>query len=428
MKAIDFNQIKEVLDRWTDKIYPSREDFLKKLTKKKLVIYHGIDPTAPSLHLGHSTNLLLLKRFQEWGHKVILLVGDFTAQIGDPSGRLTERNPLTEKEVLNNSQTYKFQAGKILDFRSKRNSAEVKRNSQWLKKFTLEKILRLSGNFTVQRIIERDMFQKRLKQKKPIWLHEFLYPLFQGYDSVALDVDVEVGGTDQTFNMMIGRDLMRIYRNKEKFVITTPLLINPKTGNKLMSKSEGNYVALDDSSEEMFGKIMALPDEVIINCFKLCTEVSLEEIKIMEQGFKSKKDNPRDLKARLAREIVTTYHGVSVAEKAEEEFNRVFREHKVPKKVKSYPAKIFAKQKLRRAGKFPRPKASTVQGRQVTRLSILDLLVKTKLAPSKSGAKRLVLQKAVKIDGKVENDWRSKVGIKKGMIVQVGKRKFIKIV
>jgi len=399
---INSQKFNEFLERWSEKIYPSKEKFLKAVFgEKKLRIYLGIDPTSPHLHLGHSTNLFLLKKFQELGHKIILLVGDFTAQIGDPTGRSIARKPLTKKQILRNCQTYRKWAGKILDFKSKKNPAELKFNSQWLNKLKPEEIIKLAANFTHGQMIKRNMFQERLKRRAEIYLHEFLYPLFQAYDSVAMDVDVEVGGTDQTFNMLRGRDLMKIYRKKEKFVITTPLLINPKTGRKLMSKTE-SFIALDEKPNEMYGKIMSLPDEVIVSCLKLCTDIPLEKIKRMEKELELKKINPRDLKARLAREIVSIYHGKEAARKAEKEFNKIFKEKKLPTKI----PEISLKEK---------------------KLNILDLLAKTKLAPSKSEAKRLILQKGVKVNGKIAADWQMIIQIKRGMIIQVGKRKFLKL-
>lgn len=392
-------KIEEYLERWTDKIYPSKEKFLRALKTKKLVIYHGIDPTAPDLHLGHSTNYLLLRKFQELGHKIILLIGDFTAQIGDPTGRISARKALTKKQVLKNCQTYKEQVGKILDFKSKKNPVQVRFNSKWLEKMNLRDLIKLMANFTERQIIKRNIFQERLKKKQEIYLPEFLYPLLQGYDSVAMNIDAEVGGTDQTFNMLIGRKLLENYKGKEKFVITTPLLENPKTGKKLMSKSEGGYIALNNPADEMFGKIMALPDEAIIPCFNLCTEVSLTEIK----KLKKKRVNPRDLKARLAKEIVGMYHGKKVALRAEKEFEKVFKEKKLPTKIPT--VKIKTK-----------------------KFAILDLLIRTKLVSSKAEAKRLILQKGIKIDGKIQEDWQKIVKIKKGMVIQVGRRKFIKLV
>jgi len=399
----DSQKIEELLTRWVETIYPSREILEKTLKKgKKLVIYHGVDPTAPHLHLGHSTNYLLLKKFQELGHQVILLIGDFTARIGDPTGKNTARKNLTKEEVLENCKNYKKQAGKILDFKSRTNPALLKFNSQWLSKFTLEDVINLTAKFTNQRMIERDMFQERIKEKKPIWLNEFLYPLLQGYDSVAMNVDVEVGGNDQTFNMLVGRELMKDYKNKEKFVISTPLLINPKTGKKLMSKSEGNFIALDYAPNEIYGKIMALPDEVIIPCFKLCTEVSIKNIDEIEKELKLKKTNPRDLKANLAREIVTLYYNKEAALKAEEEFNRIFKDKKNPSNV----PEVIVKEK---------------------KINILDLLVRADLVSSKSEAKRLVLQGGVKINNEIQKDWQKIIEIEKGDILRAGKRKFVKI-
>lgn len=387
----------EAIARWTDKIYPSKGEFLKTLNSRKLVIYNGVDPTAPDLHLGHSTNYLLLKKFQELGHKIILLIGDFTAQIGDPTGKASARKPLTKKQVLKNCENYKEQAGKILDFNSKNNPVQLQFNSRWLEKLNLADALRLSATFTYGKMIKRNMFQERIKEGKEIFLPEFIYPLLQGYDSVAMNVDVEVGGTDQTFNMLVGRDLMRIYKRKEKFVITTPLLENPKTGKKLMSKSEGNYISLKDRPDEMFGKIMALPDEVIIFCFKFCTEVSLSEIKKIEKDL-----NPRDLKAKLAGEITAMYHGQKAALSAEKEFEKIFKKKETPTDIPEIKIKE-------------------------DKLLILDLLVKTKIVSSKSEAKRLIIQKGVKIDNRVKDDWKEIIEIRKGMIIQVGRRKFIKL-
>ena len=339
-------KIEEIINRWTDKIYPSKKEFLKEFNLRKLTIYHGVDPTAPSLHLGHSTNYLLLKKFQEMGHKIILLIGDFTAQIGDPTGKLSARKSLTKKQVLDNCKTYQEQIGKILDIKSKKNPVQIKFNSKWYEKIKFADLMELMANFTHGKMIKRNMFQQRLKKGQEINFIEFIYPMLQGYDSVAMNVDVEVGGTDQTFNMMAGRDLLKKYKKKEKFVVTTKLLENPKTGKKLMSKSEGDYIALNDSSKDMFGKVMALPDETIMPCFELCTEVSLIEVKKIK--------NPKNAKTKLAKEIVTMYHSKKEASAAEEEFNKIFKEKGLPTII----PEIKIKEK---------------------ELNILDLLVKTKL-------------------------------------------------
>jgi tyrosyl-tRNA synthetase len=397
-------KIDEIVNsRYIENIFPSKEA-LRRVLKSggKLLFYIGVDPTAPKLHLGHSTNFLLLRKIQELGHKVILLVGDFTARIGDPTGKDETRKPLSKEEVLKNCKTYKQQAEKILDFSSKFNPAEIRYNSKWLSKMKPEDFIKLMTQSTVSKMIQRDMFQKRIKERREIYLHEFLYPLLQGYDSVAMNIDVEVGGNDQTFNMLIGRDLLKKYKNKEKIVIATKLLINPKTGKKLMSKSEGGFVALNDKSSDMYGKIMALPDEVIITCFNLCTEMPQSEIKKIEKGLKSKKLNPRDAKAKLAKEIVTMYHGKEAAKKSEKEFDKIFKQKKLPTKMptfvivqKTYPP--------------------------------LDLLFALKLVNSKNEAKRVITQGGMRIDGKVEKSWKKDIKIKKGMVIQVGRRKFAKI-
>tara|TARA_Y100000310_G_scaffold338721_1_gene429236 strand:+ start:699 stop:1883 length:1185 start_codon:yes stop_codon:yes gene_type:complete len=392
--------IEEILDRWGDKIYPSKKEFLKALKSRKLVIYHGVDPTAPDLHLGHSTNYLLLRELQKMGHKVILLIGDFTAQIGDPTGKISTRQSLTKAQVVKNYKTYREQAGKILDFKGK-NPVKVKFNSKWLEKMTLKDVIELGATFTYGKMIKRNMFQERIKKNQEIYFPEFIYPLLQGYDSVAMDVDAEVGGTDQTFNMMVGRQLMKVYKNKEKFVITTPLLENPKTEKKLMSKSEGGYIAFDHSSNEMFGRVMALPDEAVIPCFELCTRVPIKEVDQMKKDLK--KVNPRDLKVRLAIEIITIYHSKKQALNAQKEFEKVFQKKEKPTDI----PEVKIKDK---------------------KLPILELLSKTKLVSSKTDAKRLIIQKGVKIQGKTQNDWKKTVEIKKGMTIQVGKRKFVKII
>ena len=395
----NLKKIKEILfSRYIEKVYPSKEK-LKNLLKsgKRLAIYIGIDPTAPHLHLGHSTNFLLLKKFQELGHKVILLIGDFTARIGDPTGKLSARKPLSEQEILRNCRGYKTQTGKILDFVSKENPAELKFNSQWLSQLRLDEIIKLMAETTVGQILKREMFQKRIKEGKEIYLNEFLYPILQGYDSVAMRIDIEMGGNDQTFNMMVGRDLVKDYLDKEKIVISTKLLINPKTQRKLMSKSEGNFIALDDSPDQMYGKIMALPDEVVLPIFNLCTEIEDEKIKEIM------KLNPREAKTKLAKEIVSIYYGRGKAERAEREFNRVFREKKLPTII----PQVQIKEKS---------------------LNILELLVKIKLISSKSEAKRLILQKAVKINGVLKENWQEIIEIKKGIVIQVGKRRFVKAI
>jgi tyrosyl-tRNA synthetase len=260
--------IEELLTRSVVNILPTKELFKDLLLGgKRLRIYSGADATGSKLHLGHSTNFMILEKFRQLGHEVIILFGDFTAKIGDPSGKDTTRKPLTDSDVKKNLKTWEKQISKIIKIGHFDNGAKIVRNSDWLSKMSFVDVVKLASNFTVQQMIERDMFQKRIEDKKPIYLHEFFYPLMQGHDSVVLDVDVEIGGNDQTFNMLTGRTLQKIARNKEKFVIPTTLLINPKTGKKLMNKSEGSAVWLDDEPKEMFGKIMSLADEAIVSMF-----------------------------------------------------------------------------------------------------------------------------------------------------------------
>jgi len=398
----DPKKIEELLDRGVETIYPNRKTLEKALISgKKLKIYNGIDPSNPNLHLGNAAVLRKLRQFQGLGHKVILLIGDFTGRIGDPSDKSATRPQLSHQQVLKNAKNYKEQASKILDFKSKNNLCEIKFNSHWLDKLTNKDMIKLAGCFTVQQIIERDLFQKRLKEKKPIGLHEFLYPLYQGYDSVAMDVDMEIGGVDQTFNMLIGRTLVDIYRHKEKFVLTIPLLPGPD-GRK-MSKSWGNVINMLDSPGEMYGKVMSIKDELISVYFELCTDISNRKLREIKRKLKTRAVNFRGLKSELAKEVVTVYHGEKAALDAEKEFDRIFKEKKIPKKISGI--KILEKE-----------------------ISLPQLLVRMKFVSSKSEARRLILQKGVKIDGLIESDWQKIIKIKKKMIIQVGKRKFAKII
>lgn len=392
------NLIQETLTKQIDKIYPSREALEKVLKSgKKLTIYWGIDPTSPDIHLGHSTNLFVLRRFQNLGHKIVGLTGDFTARIGDPSGKTIGRVPLTQIQIAENFKNYRSQILKVLDPKK----TVFKFNSEWWNKMKAADLLMLDRLVTHQQIIERDMFQKRIADGNPISEMEIQYPLLQGYDSVALKADVEIGGTDQLFNMLMGRELEKTLLKKEKFVITTPLLENPKTGKKLMSKSEGNYISIQDDSSQMYGKTMALPDEVIVEIFKFCTDLSDNRVKDVEARLKNK-ENPKNLKSELAYEIVKIYHGEKKAKEARKEFERVFGKHELPEKITEVAIK---------------------KGKQ----DIVELLVAAKLAPSKSQARRLISENAVKIDGKVVHDPAKKIKIKSGMVIQVGKKRFVKI-
>lgn len=388
-------EISELLSRGVESVMV-RADLEKLLNSgKKLRVYLGIDPTSTSITLGNAVPLRKLRDFQKLGHEVIFLVGTFTAMIGDTSDKDAMRKPMTMDEIKTNFKTYKQQASKILDF----SKAKIVYNGDWLGKLKFTEIVKLAQNFTVQQMIERDMYQKRLVEKKPIGLHEFLYPLMQGYDSVHMEVDVEIGGNDQLFNMLAGRTLLKIYKNKDKHVITTPL-IEGLDGRK-MSKSYGNSINIMDEPNDMFGKTMSVRDDLIIKYFELCTDVPLEEIKDIKKDLDAGK-NPRDIKARLGREIVALYHGKKAAEAAEVEFANVFRNKEKPLNLPSVELRI-------------------------ANCELRELLVKLSLASSKSEAQRLIEQGGVRIDDQVLTDWKALVDIKKGMIVQVGKRKFVKI-
>ncbi len=399
---IDTNEqkIDEILTRGVEEIIV-KEDLKKKLLSgKKLRIYFGVDPTGFDLHLGHAVVLWKLRDLQELGHEVILLIGDFTARIGDPSGKDATRKPLTEKEVRANMKDYKKQASKILDF----TKVKIKYNSQWLSKLKFADILKLASQFTVQQMIQRDMFQRRINENLPISVQEFMYPLMQGYDSVAMDVDLEIAGNDQMFNMLAGRTLQKIYNNKDKDILTTKLLLG--TDGRKMSKTFNNFIALNDSPAEMFGKIMSMKDELVPEYFELATKLPKGEIDEIK-----KNENPRDQKAVLAKEIVKMYHGEKKAQKAEEEFNKIFRDKELPTDIpvfqipKGYPKKTYP---------------------------ILDLLFDSKLVSSKSDAKRLIEQNAVEIQtgdkkGKV-TDWKKEINLENEMVIKVGSRRFVKIV
>ena len=397
----DASKIDEILSRSVSAIYPSTDEFRKALLSgKRLRIYLGADATGSQLHIGHATNLIILERLRKLGHEIIVLFGDFTAMIGDPTDKSATRVQLTEEQVKKNIKSWETQVGKVIDFKDKTNPARFVKNSTWLSKLNFKDLIKLASNFTVQQMIERDMFEKRLNENKPIYLHEFFYPLMQGYDSVALDVDVEVGGNDQTFNMLAGRTLQKIYNNKNKFVIVTTLLVNPKTNKKLMNKSEGGYIALDDSSDNMFGKVMALPDESSIQVFIDCTYVPMQEISKIRQSLDGG-ENPRNIKFRLAKEIVAVYHGKDMAEKAADHFESVFKEGAIPEDA---------------------IKTSVVKGEK-----LVDILVREKIVSSKGDFRRLVEGKAISYVGKDDTISDYDYKIEHHGTIRVGKKRFITI-
>ncbi|MEK7543116.1 MAG: tyrosine--tRNA ligase [Patescibacteria group bacterium] len=392
--------IKDAITRSVDKIYPSASELEKVLSSgKKLRIYHGIDPTSPHLHLGHATNLLTLRKFQDLGHEIILLIGDFTARIGDPSGKFSTRRVLTEEEITDNFKTFKAQAGKILRFGGK-NPVQIAFNSKWYDTMTFKDVIKLAQHVTVQQMLERDMFEERIKAGKPIGLHEFLYPIVQGYDSVALDTDMEIGGTDQTFNMLVGRELVKTYKHKEKFVLTTKLLINPKTEKKLMNKSEGGAINLDDEPNDMFGKVMAVNDAGIAPIAEFCTDTPIPKVARIKKGLSNGKSNPRDVKLEIAFEVVKLYHGEKSANGAREEWIRVFSKKETPDDV--------------------------VELKVSKKISVVDLLLKAGIE-SKSEARRLIEQGGVKIGDKTKKDSSEILNLRGGEILKIGKRRFFRI-
>lgn len=396
----DPQKIEEAAARGVQIVYPSPEELKKRLLAgKKLRIYCGYDPSSPHLHLGHLISLKKLAQFQALGHEVIFLIGDFTGMIGDPTDKQAARKKMSRKEVLANARNYKKMAGKILNFGGK-NPAKILFNSKWQDGLVFRDLVELSSFFTVQQMMARDMFQERVKEKKPIYLHEFLYPLAQAYDSVAMNVDLEVGGNDQFFNMLCGRDLMKNLKKKDKLVVGLRLLEGAE--GKKMGKSEGNAVNIDEKPEEMYGKIMNWPDEMIVPALELCTDVPMEEIKKIEEEMRAGKVNPRDAKVMLSKEIVRICHSKEKAAAAQKEFERIFKKEELPAKI---PQLVVEEKEI----------------------NIMELLVKARLVSSKSEAKRMILQRGVKIDGETKNDWREEIEIKKGLLVQVGKRKIARV-
>lgn len=393
--------IEELLTRGVDRIYPSKEELEKVLRSgKKLRLYQGFDPSGIQLHIGHMTGLMKLRQFQKLGHNVIFLIGDGTGQAGDPSGKTRTREKfLTQKELRNNAKDYVIQSAKILDF-SGDNPVEILYNGDWLNKLSLVDILNLSGHFTLQQLEERDLYVERKRKNIDINFREFLYPLLQGYDSVAMKVDLELGGSDQTFNMLAGRKLVREILGKEKFVMTTPLLTDSQ-GIKI-GKTEGNVIALTAPPNDLYGMIMNLPDNVIVRCFELITDIPMEQIKEIENSLKQGA-NPMIYKKRLSFTLVKMLNDEEIAKKAQEYFENTFQKKSLPQDI---------------------PQVSMSGKKSV---NLVELLVATKLVSSKSQAKRLILEKAVEIDGQTIIDPKTDVKITDGMIVRVGKHRFIKI-
>lgn len=391
------NDFDDILKRGIAEII-DESNFSKRLEEgKPLRIKYGVDPTKPDIHLGHMVQLKKLKKLQELGHTIIFLIGDYTTKIGDPSGRNSTRPVLSDEEIKTNAETYFAQISKILDM----EKTEVRFNSEWFSKMNFADILKLAGKFTVAQIIERDDFAKRLKEGSDIGLHEILYPLMQAYDSVELKADVEFGGSDQKFNMLAGRALQKKMDQTPQDVVMMDLLVGLDGTNK-MSKSLNNYIAITDSPNEMFGKVMSIPDSLILNYFELCTDVELDAIEMMKKEMAEGK-NPRDFKVQLAKLIIETYHDAKKASEAEEEFKKVFTDKQLPSEM---PEKKIA----------------------ASEMNIVDLLVELELSTSKSEARRLVEQGGVEVAGSRIQDPTELVQISDGLVIRAGKLKFMKVV
>ncbi len=397
MKTDTNGLINELLSRGIENIYPNRDFLEKKMhSGEKVSLYLGIDPTGPTLHLGHMIIIKKLRDFQKLGHKVILLIGDFTGMIGDPTDKTATRKKLTREEVLKNATLYKEQASLFLNF-SGENPAVLKYNSEWLGKMNFEDVLNLASHMTVDQMLKRDMFENRTKEGKPIFIHEFLYPLLQGYDSVAMNVDGEIGGNDQTFNMLTGRHLMKQLQEKEKFVLTTKLLAD-STGAK-MGKTTNNGVSLTDTPFEMFGKIMSWTDDMILGGFELCTDVSLAEIADMKAGIE-KGENPKHFKMRLAKEVITLFFSKEKADEAEQNFNDTFKKGGISEDAEEVNVKAGEK--------------------------LVDVLLQNKIVASKGELRRLVEEGAV---SEVGGEKISSIDfpLERDIDLKVGKRRFLKV-
>ena len=394
--VMDKIKINELLTRGVEEVIDFNHLKEKILGGNKLRIKLGIDPTSNVLHLGHSIPLRKLKQFQDLGHQIIFLIGDFTAKIGDPSGRVASRPSLSDKQIKENMKSYAKQASMILDMKK----VEVRHNSEWYGKKKADFMMKLASMFTYGQLKARREFRDRMEKGIDITLEEILYPLLQGYDSVELKADVEIGGTDQKFNLTMARRVQKKFKLPKQDIMTLSLL-EGIDGERKMSKSYNNYIALNESSEQMFAKIMAIPDSLIWRYFNLLTDISLEEIE------KMKKDQIaligiNNIKEILAFEITKIYHGEKGAGSAREEFNKVFRQGELPQKISEV----------------------RIDGET---LNIIDLVLKTGLVPSSSEAKRLISQNAVKVGEEIISDWRRVIKIENGLIIKIGPRKFIKI-
>jgi len=365
---------------------------------RPLRVYCGYDPTAPDIHLGHTVTMRKLRQFQELGHEVTFLIGNFTGLIGDPSDKDSVRKQQTAEELMEKAKTYTDQAFKILD----REKTLIRYNADWLAKLNFEDVLKLASHFTVQQFLARDRFAQRYGRGEPIWVHEFMYALMQGYDAMAMNTDVQVGGTDQLFNLMAGRKLQQAFGQKPQIALTTPILVGTD-GHLRMSKTTGNYIGINEPPEEMYGKVMSIPDHTMLDYYTLVTRFSPDEVTTVERGLDDGSLHPMEVKIQLAREIVSIFHSDEAAARAEAHFKKVFQKRELPSEMPTH-----------------RPSTSE--------LNIVDLLVATDLAKSKSEARRLIQQGGVKLDGEKVGSIELMVSVKDSMILQVGKRRFARLI
>ena len=404
---MDIKEEVGIIKRGTEEII-SEEELVKKIEKSRkekrpLRVKQGFDPNAPDIHLGHTVGLRKMRQFQDLGHDIYFLIGDFTGMIGDPSGKTVTRKQLTVEEVKKNAETYKKQVFKILN----PEKTKVVFNSHWLGKLSFSEVLKVCSKYTVARMLERDDFSNRYKDGKPIGIHEFLYPLMQGYDSVAMKADIELGGTDQKFNLLVGRDIQREYNQEPQVIITLPLL-EGIDGVEKMSKSLNNYIGINESPQEMYGKAMSIPDNLMIRYFELVTNISLDEINKVKIGLENDSIHPRDVKKRLARNIVTLYHSQGAAMMAEEEFENVFKNKLYPEEIKEL---ILKKDDLKEG-----------------KIWLVKLIVLSGVVGNKSEARRIVEQGGVRINGEKVNEPNFDVIVEEGMILKIGRLNFIKLV
>jgi tyrosyl-tRNA synthetase len=391
----------KLLKRGTVEVFTEAE-LAEKLTnaakdKRQLRIKLGLDPTSPDIHLGHTVVLRKMRQFQDLGHKAVLIIGDYTARIGDPTGQNTTRPMLSPEQIDKNAKTYFDQAGKILDTSS--GKLEVRHNSEWLEKLTLMELIQIAAKKTIAQMLQRDSFKLRLEKGIDVYAHEFIYPLMQGYDSVAVKSDVELGGTDQTFNNLVGRDIQKAYNQPQQVVITVPILVG-LDGKEKMSKSKGNYIGVTDQPNDMFGKVMSISDDMMANYFTLLTDLPTERIAELTN---SQKTHPKEAKVLLAKTIISQFYDAKAADSAAEQFEKVFAQKQLPDEMPEF----------------------TLSAEPV---SVKQLLINCKLVESGGDAKRMCAQSAVTIDGQKVADPNAQITPANGMTIQVGKRKFARLI